>query len=143
MQISGNSSEIDQTWREIVSNSTLFSNSSESFAPVNEDYDKNTNLHVSTYSEPSLSKTTAMPFEISTKKGPLLSGTKIHIKRIRHFSELEKDSDNVEDELIDEHEKPHIEIVKIPIPKVRARIGKFSESPTWIRIIKKRSFCLI
>ena len=58
-------------------------------------------LSVSTYSEPTLDsseKKATVAFELPSNMKPLLSGTKVHIKRIRHYSELPNDKDPSEEE---------------------------------------------
>ncbi|KAE9551419.1 hypothetical protein FO519_005374 [Halicephalobus sp. NKZ332] len=79
-------------------------------------------LSVSTYSEPVLDsseKKSTVSFELPADKKPLLSGTKVHIKRIRHYSDTLNDKDDSEEE-----EKK--EEVKLGF---RVRPGDGSEGP--------------
>ena len=43
-------------------------------------------------------KKSTVAFELPSNMKPLLSGTKVHIKRIRHYSELSNDKDLSEEE---------------------------------------------
>ena len=100
-------------------------------------------MSVSTYSEPNLDpseKKATVAFELPSNMKPLLSGTKVHIKRIRHYSELANDKDPSEEEEDQGEDGPIYRPRAEPGDRIRVisggpRAGGIKNSTCWYIIL--------